>query len=78
MGSPLKLVVTKVRQDVDLPVDSMVETLMVLEDEYKNMCEHLPDWAYTTNERYCRDADKRRLAAQIEAVKKKLRNGKVE
>ena len=78
MGSYLKLVVTKVRQEVELPVDSMVETLVVLEEEYKNMCEHLPEWAYTTYEKYCRDADKRRLAAQIEAIKKKLRKGTVE
>lgn len=74
----MKLVVTKVRQEVDLSVDSMAETLQVLMREYADMCEHLPDWAYTANERYCRDADKRRLAAQIEAVKKKLRNSKVE
>ena len=74
----MKLVVTKVRQEVELPVDSMAETLVVLEEEYKNMCEHLPEWAYTTYEKYCRDADKRRLAAQIEAIKKKLRKGTVE
>ena len=74
----MKLVVTKVRQEVELPVDSMVETLVVLEEEYKSMCEHLPDWAYTKYEKYCRDADKRRLAAQIEAIKKKLRKGTVE
>ena len=78
MGSYLKLVVTKVRQEVDLPVDSMVETLMVLEDEYKNMCEHLPEWAYTTYEKYVLEQDKRRLRGRIEAIKKKLRNSKVE
>ena len=78
MGSYLKLVVTKVRQEVELPVDSMVETLVVLEEEYKSMCEHLPEWAYTKYEKYCRDADKRRIAAQIEAIKKKLRKGTVE
>ena len=74
----MKLVVTNVRQEVELPVDSMVETLVVLEEEYKSMCEHLPEWAYTTYEKYCRDADKRRLAAQIEAIKKKLRKGTIE
>ena len=74
----MKLVVTKVRQEVELPVDSMVETLVVLEEEYKSMCEHLPEWAYTKYEKYCRDADKRRIAAQIEAIKKKLRKGTVE
>ena len=74
----MKLVVTKVRQEVELPVDSMAETLVVLEEEYKSMCEHLPEWAYTKYEKYCRDADKRRLAAQIEAIKKKLRKGTVE
>ena len=74
----MKLVVTKIRQEVDLPVDSMAETLMVLEDEYKNMCEHLPEWAYTKYEKYCRDADKRRIAAQIEAIKKRLRKDDVE
>ena len=74
----MKLVVTKVRQEIELPVDSMVETLVVLEEEYKSMCEHLPEWAYTKYEKYCRDADKRRLAAQIEAIKKKLRKGMVE
>lgn len=78
MGSPLKLVVTKVRQEVDLPVDSMAEKLIALENEYNNMCEHLPDWAYTKYEKYCRDADKRRLAAQIEAIKKRLRKDGVE
>ena len=78
MGSPLKLVVTRVRQEVDLPVDSMVETLLVLEDEYKNMCEHLPEWAYTVYEKYELDNNKRRLRGRIEAIKKKLRNTTVE
>ncbi len=42
------------------------------------MCEHLPEWAYTTYEKYCLDADKRRLSAQIEAIKKRLRKSRVE
>ena len=70
--------VTKVVQEADLTADSMTEKLIALENEYRNMCEHLPDWAYTTYEKYCRDADKRRLAAQIEAIKKKLRKDGVE
>ena len=78
MGSHLKLVVTKIRADTDLPVDNMVETLKVLEDEYKNMCEHLPEWAYTTYEKYELDHDKRRLRGRIDAIKKKLRNTAVE
>lgn len=70
--------VTKVVQEADLTADSMTEKLIALENEYRNMCEHLPDWAYTAYEKYCRDADKRRLAAQIEAIKKKLRKDGVE
>ena len=70
--------VTKIVQEDDLPVDSMVERLRALEEAYAEMCEHLPDWAYTVYEKYCRDADKRRLAAQIEAIKKRLRKDGVE
>ena len=70
--------VTKVVQDIELPVDSMVERLVALEAEYGNKCNHLPDWAYTVYEKYCLDADKRRLAAQIEAIKKRLRKVSVE
>lgn len=70
--------VTRVVQAEEPPVDSAAEKLRVLMQEYADMCEHLPDWAYTKYEKYCLEADKRRLAAQIEAVKKKLRNSKVE
>ena len=70
--------VTKVVQADEVPVDSAVERLRVLMQEYKDMCEHLPDWAYTKYEKYCLDADKRRLAAQIEAIKKRLRKVSVE
>lgn len=70
--------VTRVVQADEVLVDSMAERLRVLMREYMNMCEHLPDWAYTAHERYCRDADKRRLAAQIEAIKKRLRKDAVE
>ena len=70
--------VTKVVQADEVPVDSAVERLRVLMQEYKDMCEQLPDWAYTKYEKYCRDADKRRIAAQIEAIKKRLRKDDVE
>lgn len=70
--------VTKVVQEADLTVDSMAEKLIALENEYKNVCEHLPEWAYTVYEKYCLDADKRRLSAQIEVVKKRLRKSRVE
>lgn len=70
--------VTRVVQADEVPVDSAVERLRVLMREYTDMCEHLPDWAYTKYEKYCRDADKRRLAAQIEAFKKRLRKDEVE
>ena len=70
--------VTKVVQADEVPVDSAVERLRVLIQEYTDMCEHLPDWAYTKYEKYCSDADKRRLAAQIEAFKKRLRKDEVE
>ena len=71
-------IVTKVVQDTELPVDSMVERLVALEAEHENKCNHLPDWAYTVYEKYCLDADKRRWAAQIEAIKKRLRKVSVE
>ena len=74
----MKLVVTKIRADTDLPVDNMVETLKVLEDDYENMCNHLPEWAYTTYEKYALEQDKRRLRGRIDAIKKKLRNTAVE